>query len=417
MPTQEAIDEDSGAVLAFEDARVPVDRYIMRTFCEVMRHTLETRLFDLDDRGRWVIPLPGQDSAKFRNAIDVLHGLKPVWYFETLPVVLELIECMEYLGATVHESALDSKLWCLVKAGDMEDIMPHLPRFLRHPLVAAEAVRKLIRLRPMWPDFLADVLRPLEASLDAKTVRAVVSYAPNFFPPAGVVWWAVNASRALPAMSQDFGMKLAGQHGSMYHPFEAMGMLKMLGRFGEREGWSPALTGLLKNFAHSAERYDVLPASASKAHGSLIKFHTLPMASVLVLPEVLPRAALRLTPWMKLTFSEAGFFDVHFRPRRIDDDSSRCAAVQLRITCHDRSDGPQGACAECWYLFQVHADATYSLANAYETLGDTQAASRMVRLKPTRQLRFDFFYGVTSVLQNPFDPNSLAESTITFLSM
>lgn len=411
--TAEDVDEDSNAVLAFEDARVPVDRFIMRTTCEVMRHSLETRLFDIDERGRWILPMPGQSSAKFRNALDVLHGLKPAWHYGTLAEVLDMLECMDYLGSTTHNPMLEAKLWCLIREQDLNVVLGHASRLLRNPMLAADVTRKLIRCRPLWHDFFRDVLLAVE--LDATVIRAIVSYTPNFFPPSFVLWWALDASKHLPGVSQHLALQLAGLHGVMYHPQEAMSMLGRMGRFGTREGWDASLTGMLKNFAQSTDKYDMLPGNASKAFGSLIKFYSMPMASVLVTLETVPKRSVRLTPWLKLVFGDT--FDVHFRPRKIDTDSEQCTALQLRVMCFEADDGPQGAFTECWHLFSIGADIMHSLANAHETVGDPLATPRMLRLKPSRQLRLDFFYGATSVLHNPFDPTTAAQSTITFLSL
>lgn len=418
------IDADSTAVLAFDDGTiVPCDRFVMRTFCEVVRRLLDSggTTTTTDSRGRTVIPVPCQDPAPFWVAVDLLHGARLAWQL-TAPEVLGAMRCMGYLGCASYDLALDARLWSLLgEAAPLADIIEHVPRLLRNPVMAAVTVRRLIRLRPLWAEFVRDVLEPLErGGLDQLIVGSLVVYAPNFFPPALVVDWALGVC---PRLTPDLALRLASHHGVMYHPAEVPAVLARLAELLERKAagdgggagcegddkpLAGGLAGLLRMSLASLGTYEAVPWAASRVHGSLVKYHDMPVASVCLALEPgsrRPPRRLKLAPWLTLGFAAEGRLEATFRPRRIDCTSSRCSALQLRVMCFDSSDAPRGRCAEAWMLFAgFDADDSFSLADARDVLGDLDAVETMLRERSARQLRLDFFFGRRSVLDNPFDP-------------
>lgn len=424
---REAIDRDSTAVLKFDDGtRIPCDRFIMRTFCGVVRRLLEDSACEADDRGRTVVPVPCQPSAPFWVAVDVLHGMTAVWALG-LAETVATIACMEYLGATAYDLGLDARLWHLLKDGSLEAMLPHAPRLLRNPAVAAVVVKRLIQLRPTWAEFREDVLRALEPTLDGVVAAAVVAYAPNFFPPLLVAWWALEAT---PHLTLDAALRTASQHGVLYHPCESPVLLRKLAAMIEERGWAagvPGLASLLRAAALGLGTYETVPWAANKCHGSMIKFHDVTQCGVCLALEggALP-STLKVAPWLKLSFCQDGRFDVAFRPRKIDEASKACTAVQVRVMAFDRPRDPgAGRCAEGWYLFDGVTDhppddphdSWYTLSHAASTLGKPADVSRMLRLRLARQLRLDFFYGKHSVLDNPFDPSSATAGLVGQLLM
>lgn len=408
-----SVDLDSTAVLAFDDGtRIPCVRFLLRTFCGVIRRLMEDSECEADERGRTVVPVPCQASEPYWAATDLLHGVRGAWTMD-LAEVVGVSACMEFLGATAHDMALDARLWQLVKDEPLEALLPHAPRLLRNPALSALAVRRLIQLRPLWADFAADVLGRLDADrqTDHHIVHAVVAYAPNFFPPVPVVDWALGH-----ATSMEAAMRLAGQHGVLYHPGEApLVMTRLADMAAARWPATGDLVSLLRSLAMSLDTFMAVPLSAAKAHGSVVKFHEVPHASVCVTFEYCQNLppVLRLTHWLKLHLCEDGRFDAVFKPRRIDETSRACRHMQVRVMAHDRRDPCKGRSAEAWYLFEgISSDApdddlhAYTLAHAASTLGKPAEVAHMVRLRTVRCLRLDFFYGTHSVLDNPFDPMS-----------
>lgn len=417
-PSRADIDADSTAVLVFDDgARVPCDRFIMRSFCSVIRQVFEDFVCAVDDRGRSVVPVPSQPSAGYWTAVDILHGVQGVWTLG-LDEVVAVMDCMRYLGVVVHDASLDTRLWALIREEPLGVLLPHAPRLLRNPATAAIVLRTLIQLKPLWRDFLVCVLRPLEPHADTVLVNAVVAYAPNFFPPPLVVDWALDAC---PHLTQDTAMRMCSQHSVMYHPSDTPAVLRRLVAIAEAAKWPGWLASLLRSVVTATDKYDALPLSANKVHGSVIKFHDIPMASVCVALEAgrLP-AAVRLTPWLKLSFRDDGRFDAHFKPRKIDELSRTCTSLQLRVMCFDdRREPARGASAEGWFLYEginphVHDD-TYALSHATSTLGDWGSLTRVLATRAPRLMRFDFFFGEHNILHNPFDPTSATKSTALFL--
>lgn len=433
MGTREFIDMDSTAVLAFDGGEVPCDRYIMRTFCSVIRTLLDSDAeCAADERGRTVLPMPGQAPGPFQVAVDLLHGCRHVWDL-SLDDALAAMACLEYLGCAAYDMALDGRVWSLVQDWGLEAARPDgrpplmalVPRLLRNGATAAAVVRRLIVLRPLWNDFRRDVLCELDRAnaVDQQVVGALVAYAPNFYPPALVVDWALTACRN---MTRDLALRLASQHGVMYHPSEVPAVLRRLAEVsdavaagGGADGGS-GLGSLLRMTLASMELYDAVPCAASKAHGSLVKYHDIPIASVnLALESRLP-SALKVTRWLKVSFWQDGRFEVAFNPRRIDDSTPEPEQVQLRIMCFDAHEEPRGTCAEAWYLYDglqysPEDDDIHLLSHATRTLGQAAGITQMLRLKTARRLRLDFFFGKRSVLESPFDAASASKMMTNFL--
>lgn len=403
------VEEDSTAVLAFDDGtRIPADRFLLRSFCGVIRRLMEDSTCDLDDRGRTVVPIPSQSPDPYWVAVDVLHGVAGIWGLD-LPQTLGTTACMEYLGVTAHDAALNMRLWYLVKDGDLEAILPHAPRLLRDPTVSAVAMRRLIQLRPVWTDFRDDVLVGLRDP-DLHVLAAVASYAPNFFPPALVVCWALDAAPR--TLTQDVALRLMSQHGVMYHPNEVPVVLRKMMEQAEARGWDASFAPFLRNLVSSVDVFDAVPGGTARVRGTVVKFHDIPIASVAVTVDG-PRcpSVARLTPWLKTCFDAEGRLDVRFKPRAIDTLSRFAAKVQLRVMAFDRKNF-DGQCAEAWYVFDVLAqDVELGLTDATTVLGWPASLSSMMRAGQARQVRLDFFFGAHSVLDNPFDPTSAMRST------
>lgn len=419
MVSREDIDSDSTAVLAFDDGqRVPCDRFIMRSLCGVLARLLEDAQPASDVRGRTLIPVPGRPSAPFWVAVDVLHGGRLAWKLG-LDEVLRVTECMAYLECNVHDNALDSRLWQLVRQSELAHLLPHVPRLLRSLVTAGVAARRLIQLRPLWADFRRDVLDALApGELDGVLIDSLVAYAPNYFPPHLVLEWALGACLH---MGEARAQRLASQHSVMCHPCEVPLVLRTLVDLYETRGdWCRSAGGLLRSVLTSIDKYDIAPLAAARAHGSVIKFHDVPMASVCLLMDAgrPPARGVRVTRWLTVTLRPHGL-EARFRPRKIDDLSVNCSALQLRVMCAACGESSSTEPTEAWYLFDdiggPDDDDQYTLSHASRVLGDAAGVCEALQGRGPRRLRLDFFFGRVSVLDNPFDPTSATRSAITFL--
>jgi len=415
------IEQDATAVLAFDDGtRIPCDRFVLRTYCSVLRKLLAepTVACETDDRGRTVLPLPSQDPGPYWVATDLLHGARAAWQLG-LAEVVSAMRCMEFLGCTAFDAVLDARLWALVCHAPLDSLSDHVPRLLRNPALAAATLRQLIKLRPVWQDFVRDVLRPLEPLCDPHLATTVMTYAPNFFPPALVAAWTLAAC---PRLTAELALRLAAYHGVMYHPCEVTAVLRLLADLTDQRRWNdevPGLGGLLRMALASLEKYDAMPWAARKVHGSQVKYHDVPAASVCLALETgrLPRV-VRLAPWMQVRLCQRdGSFDVHFKPRRLDSSAAACTELQLRVMCFDAVDAPRArCCGEAWYTFRGIGQEDHewwTLQHATGTLGRPEPISDMLRLRTARQLRLDFFFGVRSVLDHPFD---VSQATLAALA-
>lgn len=435
--TREAIERDATAVLAFDDGtRIPVDRFIVRTFCGVLGRLLAdsappvqhagavagkagavAAACAVDAHGRTVLPLPAQDPGPYWLAMDLLHGARLPWQLG-LGETAAVMRCLEFLGTTSYDLQLESRLWVLLAEDEpLHAVLEHAPRLLRNTAVAPCLVRRLIQLRWKWADFRRDVLASLQA--DAAVVAAVMQYAPNFFPPALVLDWCL---RAWPHLTPDVALRLASLHGVMYHPAEVRSVLRRVADLLEARGWDapPAppravpnlpgsaglLTPLLRMTDAALDKYDCVPWPAHKVHGSLVKYHDVAAASVCVALEATPRPPRRvkLAPWLHMHADDARGRQLRFRPRAMDSTSTACTAVQLRVMAFDHADQLRAdVAAEAWFLFAVDDDAWLDLDAATEERGDVVLLRDMLRAKAARLLRLDFFFGPDSVLDTPFD--------------
>ncbi len=417
---RQTIAMDATAVLAFDDGvHIPCDRFIMRCFSPVLRRLLEDTTCASDPLGRTVLPVPGQASDPYWNAVDVLHGCSALWSCD-LPQLLRLAECMDYLGVTIYEGAVDARLWALLKDSSFDVLLPHAPRFLRNPVLAPAAMCRLIRLRPMWSQFREDVLDRGLGPLDHVLVKAIVHYAPNFFPPFMVATWALGACRAL---DEETAMHLCRHHGVLYHPAETPLVLGSLSEFLDGNNLEntnnnqPALAARNKAFSKvlrmavaSSEKYDVVPWTANRAHGSVLMYTDTPMASVLItFPGGRMPPHIRVAPWLKVSVRHDGRLDVEFKPRKIDAAAETYTSVQMRVLCHSTALSPAWrTCEEAWYAFALNPgggrDEVYTLAQATRAMGSPATVAALLRsTHMPRHLRLDFFYGPESVFLYPFD--------------
>lgn len=435
--TREAIERDATAVLAFDDGtRIPVDRFIVRTFCGVLGRLLAdssppvrdagavgkaavaTAACAVDEHGRTVLPMPAQDPGPYWLAVDLLHGARLPWQL-ALGETVGVMRCLEFLGTTSYDVQLESRLWVLLADGEpLSALLEHAPRLLRNTAVAPCLVRRLIQLRWAWRDFRRDVLEPLRPCADAAVVGAMMQYAPNFFPPALVLDWCLAAC---PHLTHDLALRLASLHGVMYHPAEVRSVLRRLAELVDARGWDSAapvravpnlhgtpglLAPLLRMATAALDKYDCVPWPAAKVHGSQVKFHDVAAASVCVALEPVsrPPRRVKLAPWLHMAADEARGRQLRFRPRAIDSTSAACTGVQLRVMAFDHADQLRAdTVAEAWFLFDVGDDAWLDLDSATHERGDVALLRDMLRAASARQLRLDFFFGQCSVLDTPFD--------------
>lgn len=418
---RDAIDRDSTAVLAFGDGtRIPCDRFIVRTFCSVLGKLMDdfSDAGEVDHRGRTVLPMPGQDPGAYWVAMDLLHGARAPWQLGLADLGL-VLRALEFLGTTAYDAALDAQLWLLLRGGGepLDVVMEHAPRLLRNATIAPGLVRRLIKLRWKWSDFARDVLARLEPVADATMVGAVMLYAPNFFPPALVLDWCL---RACPHLTKATALRLASLHGVMYHPVEITGVLRRLADVCDAHGWDVSstlgtallpgtggLAPLLRMATAALEKYDTVPWSAHKVHGSQVKFHDVNTASMCVTLESSTRfpKKIKLSPWLHSTHADG--LQLRFRPRAIDSTSAACTSLQLRAMAFDTHDPLCAtATAEAWFLYEdIEEDSWLALHDATSQEGDVPLFFDLLRTSAARLLRLDFFFGPRSVLDNPYDVN------------
>ena len=400
------VDADSTAVLAFDDGtRIPCDRYILRFACPVIRMLLEDcpTTCAVDERGRTIIPVPAHPSGPFWDTVDVLHGCRAVCAMDVARLV-EVSACLDFLGAAApYRSAIDSQLWLLVKDAPFEAVVPHAARFLANPSLAPLAVKLLIRHRPLWADFRRDVLGVLgrlhHAGTDA--LSSVVHYAPNFFPPALVVCWALEELHGDAA--PDAVTRMASHHAVMYHPCEVACVARAVSRRLARA--APGTSKLLRMLVTASTTYESVPCSPTP-RGSVLMYTDSPAASVSLVfePAHLLPVRMRAARWVKLGFGRlTRDLTVGFRPLKMDAAAAACTGMQLRVLAMDDAGNGAGI-AEAWYVFAVDDPGReHTLADAHCTLGDPEGAAGMARSGRLRQLRLDFFYAASSVLDHPFD--------------
>lgn len=382
------IDADSTAVLAFDDGtRIPCDRFVMRFASSVLRDVLDATTCATDDRGRTVLPVPGRPSEPYWDVVDVLHGCAALTTMD-VPRLLRLGECMDHLGAAALMPFVDARLWTLLQHAPLKDVLPHAPRFLRSKAHAASAVKRLIVHKPLWADFKHDVL----AALPPDVASTIVHYAPNFFPPALVVAWALGKAADDP--NPDDVCRLAYHHGVMYHPCEVVPVLQKVAAMLAAD--DPHAAKLLRMVVHASSKCDA--SARPSARCTAIMFTDTPMASVSLVLEARKPRRVRVTRWCSVALDT---LDVRFVPARMDDAAAACTAMQIRVMVLD-APGVPAAHAEAWFLFRINNHfATHTLAQADETRGDPDALHDLLGI--ARQLRVDFFYGATCILDEPFD--------------
>jgi hypothetical protein len=400
------VDADSTAVLAFDDGtRIPCDRYILRFACPVIRMLLEDcpASCAVDERGRTIIPMPAQPSGAFWDTVDVLHGCRAVCAMDVDRLV-QVSACLDFLGAAApYRGAIDSQLWLLVREAPFEAVVEHAARFLANPSLAPLAVKLLIRHRPLWADFRRDVLGVLgrlhHAGTDA--LSSIVHYAPNFFPPAMVVCWALEELHGDAA--PDVVTRMASHHAVMYHPCEVAVVARAVACRLARA--APSTSKLLRMLVTASTTYESVPCS-STPRGSVLMYTDSPAASVSLVfePTHLLPVRMRAARWVKAGFGRlTKELTVGFVPLKMDSAAAACTGMQLRVLAMDDT-GHGATIAEAWYVFAVDDPGReHTLADAQCTLGNPEGVGDLARAGRLRQLRLDFFYAASSVLDHPFD--------------
>lgn len=399
---------DSTAVLVFDDGvHIPCDRFIMRCFSPVLRRLLEDTTCSVDPLGRTMLPVPGQAAEPFWDTVDVLHGCSALWACD-LPRLLRVAECLDFLGVTIYDGAVDARLWALLKDSAFDALLPHAPRFLRNPVVAPAMVCRLVKHRPTWAQFRDEVLGGGLGPLDHGLIKAIVHYAPNFFPPFMVATWALATC---PALDADTAMHLCRHHGVMYHPAETPLVLRALAEALESRAPLSPFSKVLRMAVASSEKFDVVPWPANRAHGSVLMYTDSPTASALItFPGGRMPAHIRVAPWLKVLTFHDGRLDVEFKPRRMMEESGACTQVQLRLLGYSAASPPWQECQEVWYAFPLGAgarDEVFTLARATKLVGSLSESAALAALVRSthmpRRVRFDFFFGASSVFECPFD--------------
>lgn len=411
--TREDVERDANAALAFDDGtRVPCDKFVMRAFCAVVSDLLSATQ-EVRDGDRVLVPVPGQDPPPFWTAVDVLHGVKAPDELDDAAEVESVLKALDFLGCKPScgaQAELSARLWQLVAAeSDLDAILDHAPRLLRVPGYAGPLVAALTRRRPVWLDFLRDVLLGIEerGQLDARDVCLLVQHAQGFFPPALPLRWALT-ERVTPRLVPDDAARLACQSGEMFHPCELPGVLRFLrstfrARQLDSEGRALPLLDLV---LRAVQRYEAVPLSANRVHGSFISFDKTgsgapcDSACACFPPARRLPGAIRLARWLRASFEDeegalAAAYDVRFDARRVGVGGHR--TLELRVSC---TSGPrEDAFAEAWYAFCAPAGGGVlgmcSLADARHSFGSPGSVAALLAQRGSqRLLRLDFFEAV-----------------------
>lgn len=389
--TRAMVNDCSDMVLRVRGEDIPCVRFNLMAACDIVRFLAEDVDLDRDRRGRVVVPMPELDARTAHVTLDLLHGVAGAADLDRADTERGL-RGMDYLGSSVLVPTLLARLWHWIRDADLPEIIGHAGRLILDPAQQPLVMRRLVVLRPLWHDFLAEVVDAVEMDFDI--ARAIVTHLARFYP-ASTVLRAVLAR--LPHPTADKVVALCSMHGCYYHPAEVPDALTAMRHTLARHGLESPVVGLCGTLLEALGTYHVAPLSAARVSGSVILYEA-PTVSVLltVEPECRKPIIVRATSWLRVNVDcESGTMDTSFLLARIDDHGSRQA--QLRVTCESQ----RGASSEMWYMFEdVDGGSWTSLSQCASSFG--QGALQMGALHDPKRLRFDLFFDARrNVLERP----------------
>ena len=384
---------------------IPCCKFTCLSSCSVLRDLIEAcdpaALHTTPD-GKLIIPVPGISTNALKLAIDLVHGLSNARDL-SLEDTLLAYTGLDVLGCHTLNDDLDTQLWALVSPLPLAGIKQHMGRLLRSLRHRDQVLNMLVRLAPLWKDVKLLVEEELE--LDAKNVVWVAKELMRFFPPATVVCLLIDA---LPMVSRssDIILQLVGipESGSHYHPAEIVSLLKTVVRVFRSKKWDPLVMRCLNTFIESNRLCDVAPHKNSGVSGTTWMCDAEAMASAhLTFHKPLTRQrAIEVAPWLYIrVLPYSGHVMVTIIPWKLDEVGQQARNIQLRVTAGAGHSLDHPDVWYEWHNLTVTRATQLSLSTVDHTFGSHEALHRAVRCSSLKSLRFDAFYGASSILDRP----------------
>ena len=191
--------------------------------------------------------------------------------------------------------------------------------------LAPDVVRTACVDHPLWPDCLAEFLKPLALRVDEAVVKELV-YLQHFYPPAAVAFWAMRRP-----MTEATALDLVCFDD--YTPYELAAVCKELQRRCPAVTANPTFARLLEAFRTNIDDCVAAPPpKARTASGHTVEFINDRFVTTAWVP-TLRRTPVDLTRALRVCITGAGEVSVEIHvDRLLERTDARPDAVRIRVS-------------------------------------------------------------------------------------
>lgn len=410
MACRDLLRECADAVVCTSDGtRILCSKYTCMASCPLLREVMESTAMEKTPDGQLcIIPIPNMDSSCLELTLDIIHGVRRVAALD-LSEVTSVIRGTSFLGCTAMDEPLMDRLWALVSVASMTTVRQHVGKLLRSRRHAVRTLNMLMRMMPLWRDFKAFLDNEDDyLDMDVELAVFLATHMVKFFPPATSLCAVVDL---LPRASftQATLLKLAGIPGSgvYFHPRETVALVNMLLTYFGAKKWDQLLEGVFRTLLDASRRYETFPQNAASISGSVFMYDGAPTSSALLSIDrrmTKTRVVVRVSSWLRVVITPGtGHIQLALRPYKMDEMARVARNIQMRLTAGHSIELDNMDVWYEWHNVSVTPSTILTTYSVNRSTGSHSAFHEAVRSSSLKTLRFDVFYGPTSVLDGPLD--------------
>jgi len=380
---------------------IPACRFVCISTCSVIRDLLENVDIPLDPlTHRRTIRLHGASVSRIQRALDIIHGIQEIDSFN-YDDVLTCRRGMEFLGCTRYDQDLADRLYMTARAHPTQENFANIaaPILLEFPLLRLSTMNELMRRMPFWTEMRTYLKEHVH--ITRHLAKYLIPLLVKFYPASFVFQVLVENMQAA-SVSQDCIMELLGvaEIGIYFHPIEISDTLSFLVKIFKSNGWDTHTCNALQTLKLATYHYDAVPDIARCVQGSLVMYTTFPTCSVTlnVADRLVKVVKMRVAPWLNVTINpRTGTFGASINISKIDEMAHAAPHLQMRLMVFSKTE-----IGEVWYDWVDIPDArSFPLESCDIVLGSHEKVRQVLMSESLHCIRIDFFYGNSSVLENP----------------
>ena len=380
---------------------IPACRFLCIASCSVIRDLLEDVDVPLDPlTQRRTIRLYGASVSRIQGALDIVHGIQDIDRL-CYDDVLICRRGMEFLGCTKYDQDLADRLWITSRSHPIPENFTNVaaPILLEFPLLRLSTMNELMRRMPFWTE-MSTYLKE-HVHITRNLAKHLIPHLVKFYP-ASLVFQILVENMQAASLSQDCILELLGvaEIGIYFHPVEVSDTLSFLVKIFKSNGWDTHMCNALETLKLATYHYDAVPDIARCVQGSLVMYTTFPTCSVTlnVADRLTKIVKMRVAPWLNVTLNpRTGIFGASIHLQKIDEMARIAPHLQMRLMAFSKNE-----IGEVWYDWVDIPDARFfPLESCDIVLGSHEKVRDVLMSETLHCIRLDFFYGESSVLENP----------------